>query len=212
MEDNIKGWHGYHMTSDGRLFSRKSGSWVERKPNIIKGRPQYTVRDHGKIRVLKVSRTVALIYVHNPKPGLYDTVCHIDNNPMNNNYDNLYWGTQSMNIQQAVRENRFHQCKKFGKDNPMYGKKPWNTGKRWSKEVRQKISKANKGRKLSNEARENISKGLMSKPMRYITDRKVRRVKHLRSLGWSQVRISNRVKLHQTTVSKILLNQIKHLW
>lgn len=211
MKDNVQGFPKYHITKYGRLFSKKSGKWLERRGELAKGRLQYVLKDHGKTKIMKASRLVAFAYVKNPKPEEYTIVCHIDNNPTNNHYKNLYWGTQSMNIQQAVRENRFHQCKRFGKDNPMYGRKPWNTGKTWSQEIRDKISKATKGKKLSKEARENIRMGLMAKPMRKITDRKVRRIYHLRSLGWSQSRIANRVHLHQTQVSKILLNQVKHL-
>lgn len=31
---------------------------------------------------------------------------HLDNNPLNNNYKNLQWGTHSMNIQQMIFEQR----------------------------------------------------------------------------------------------------------
>lgn len=38
-------------------------------------------------------------------------VCHKDNNPKNNFYKNLYWGTQSENIQQCVKDGRHQSCK-----------------------------------------------------------------------------------------------------
>lgn len=64
----------------------------------------------GRIRVrinskwLQVSRLVALAWVKNPNPDIYDVVMHLDNNPENNYYKNLKWGTQSQNILQAYRD------------------------------------------------------------------------------------------------------------
>lgn len=38
-------------------------------------------------------------------------VCHKDNNPTNNKPENLYWGTQSHNMQQMVRDGRQRKSK-----------------------------------------------------------------------------------------------------
>lgn len=44
---------------------------------------------------------------------------HLDDNPLNNKVDNLIWGTQKMNITDAINKGRL---KLKGKYNPMYGK------------------------------------------------------------------------------------------
>lgn len=41
---------------------------------------------------------------------------HLDNNPLNNHYKNLKWGTQKMNIQQSIRDKRNYYLIK-GEDN-----------------------------------------------------------------------------------------------
>lgn len=52
---------------------------------------------------------MALAWIPNPKK--YNIVCHKDNNPKNNDISNLYWGTQSMNMQQMVADNRQRKSK-----------------------------------------------------------------------------------------------------
>lgn len=220
--DNVSGWPGYYISKKGSLYSCKNGKWSKIRGEIANGRRQFRLYrsisnppngKHHKWGIcttqskwFKASRLVALAWVNNPDPEHYTIVCHIDNNPENNRWDNLYWGTQSMNIQQAVQEGRFPQCKRFGKDNPMYGVRGedhpcW--GKPCSKETRQKISLANRGRKMSEESKQKISKSLKAKN-RGKTVPYIRRILRLRSKGWSQQRIANRLGLHQTAISKVL--------
>lgn len=52
-----------------------------------------------------LSRLVAITFISNPNN--YPIVMHLDNNPLNNHIDNLIWGTQKHNLEQASRENRF---------------------------------------------------------------------------------------------------------
>ena len=66
-----------------------------------------------------MARIIATLFL--PNPNNYPVVCHKDNNPKNNNVDNLYWGTQAMNIQQACKEDRIPTLFGKGKNNPMYG-------------------------------------------------------------------------------------------
>ena len=49
---------------------------------------------------------VAEAYI--PNPDNKPCVCHKDNNPLNNRVSNLYWGTYSENMQQCIRDGRFH--------------------------------------------------------------------------------------------------------
>ena len=100
----------YHVTRDGKVYRLKTQGWELRKLKIVtKGnRKSYRIRIHvadKKVdRHFSVSRLVAMIYI--PNPHNYPCVCHRDNNPLNTKVSNLYCGTQRMNIQQALRENR----------------------------------------------------------------------------------------------------------
>lgn len=211
MKDNIPNLPGYHITEDGKLYSRKSGVWKQRKgeiPNPKKsrhpGRLQYFIQ--GKW--YKASRLVALVYC--PNPNNYPIVMHIDNDPTNNHYTNLMWGTYSMNNKQCSDEGRGIQYRMKGELNPMYGKrgpmygrkgplhpcfgKPGPMlGKHHSEEVKAKIS---------------LSGKLKKKDSRKLTKSKLRRIKCMRSKGKSQKYIARRVHLHQTAISKILSNHI----
>lgn len=57
----------------------------------IPGYPGYHITKDGKV------------YTHK-KGSWNDIVMHLDNNPENNHYKNLKWGTQSQNILQAYRD------------------------------------------------------------------------------------------------------------
>jgi hypothetical protein len=49
-----------------------------------------------------IHRVVAQAFI--PNPNDLPNVLHKDNNPSNNSVDNLYWGTQSDNIKQSVKD------------------------------------------------------------------------------------------------------------
>ena len=113
MIDNIPGYPGYHITKKGKLYSRwvprktiLSDEWKLRRPQLTRqGRLQIKLRfDIGKQKFERVHRLVALAYIPNPKNK--PLVCHKDNNPLNNHYKNLYWGTQSINMKQAYNDGR----------------------------------------------------------------------------------------------------------
>jgi len=114
MKDNILNFPGYHVTKDGKVYSRKNNRHgYSDKYHILKtkyakheGRPYVTLRNPrlGLKRLIKIHRLVALAYLPNPenKP----CVCHKDNNPLNNHVDNLYWGTQLENLAQMRSDKR----------------------------------------------------------------------------------------------------------
>ena len=83
------------VTKDGKVF--KDNTLL--KPRLFKG--YLRVKINGSTHL--VHRLVALTYIPNPenKP----CVCHKDNNPLNNNVDNLYWGSVEDNIRD--REGRY---------------------------------------------------------------------------------------------------------
>jgi len=63
---------------------------------------------YKRIRLIKkrflVHRLVAIAFHDNREN--YPYVMHLDNNPSNNRADNLKWGTQKHNMEQASKENR----------------------------------------------------------------------------------------------------------
>ena len=214
--ENIPGWSGYYVTKNGRVYSNKSGKWVRRKPLLAGDRyqvllsrqlPREDGRHHiwGKInherKWFKVSRLVAMVYI--PNPNNYPVVCHKDNNPLNNHVSNLYWGTQSMNIQQAIADGRFKQCYRYGKDNPMYGK----TGSMKHKFGSLHPAYGNKyrlGKKHSKETKNKIGLSIKLLNRTKISGKKRRLILSLHSEGKTQTYISGIVGLHQTTISKVI--------
>lgn len=106
--DNIPGWPGYYISKHGHLYTSKyvKDRWYRVRGHIHKGRLQVKLKDHGRSKQGGISRLVALAWVPNPKPEEYNVVMHLDNNPLNNYYKNLKWGTMAMNNEQCRLEGR----------------------------------------------------------------------------------------------------------
>ena len=113
--DNVPGYPGYHVTPEGKVYSTKSRYGERPKPREMKLR----LSSNGYLRVglwkdnikkeFRVNRLVALIYVPNPLNN--PLVCHKDNDRLNNDYRNLYWGTHQDNmrdLQEYRREQAIH--------------------------------------------------------------------------------------------------------
>lgn len=126
--DNIPGFSGYYVSKRGRVYTRRRvglgrksktgvgdlnrvGYWRElTRITNHKGYYRLVIQDDFRKRhYVQVSRLVALAYIPNPLNKPF--VCHKENNPKNNFYKNLYWGTQSENIQQCVKDGRHQSCK-----------------------------------------------------------------------------------------------------
>lgn len=104
--DNIPGYPGYHVTPDGEVYSTKCRSGERPKPFKMKlrlgsqGYLRVGLWKEGVKKEFRVNRLVALIYVPNPLNN--PLVCHKDNNPLNNHYTNLYWGTHQNNMEDLI--------------------------------------------------------------------------------------------------------------
>lgn len=102
----IPGYPNYFATPMGEIYRfiggkyRKLKSCMGNKPYLTVNIPDANGLKHRR----KVHRLVALTFLSNPQN--YPVVCHKDNNPQNNSISNLYWGTQSMNMQQMVSDGR----------------------------------------------------------------------------------------------------------
>lgn len=66
------------------------------------------VPEDTKVYKVMLSRKVAEAFVINENPELFDIVGHKDDIRTNNVYTNLYWTTQSENIQKAVESGRLN--------------------------------------------------------------------------------------------------------
>ena len=113
-KDNVPGYPGIYVTKDGRIRSNRSKRWL--KPSIGSNSKRCGSYKYLRVNVrpsdkdhctrTKISKLVALAWVPNPKPEEYNVVMHLDNNPLNNYYKNLKWGTMAMNNEQCRLEGR----------------------------------------------------------------------------------------------------------
>ena len=99
---NIK--KGYYLiTENGKIYSKLYNKFLSDRiakdgyPSIL------LVCEDGRRRHFRINRLVAGTYIENPNN--YSIVLHLDNNPLNNDYSNLKWGTVSENTQQAYNDN-----------------------------------------------------------------------------------------------------------
>jgi HNH endonuclease len=101
----IKNYPAYLIGSDGTVLSRH-GRRAKLKPNIVRGYPRVELRNSGG----KSTRRYALVHLLvleafvGPCPKGMEA-CHWDDNPINNELENLRWGTR--------RENR-EDCRRNG--------------------------------------------------------------------------------------------------
>lgn len=101
----VPGYPRYYATVEGDILKKRGNSFFKLTPTKVHN-GYYTVKIKHRV---KVHRLVALAFL--PNPHNYPIVCHKDNVPTNNRVNNLYWGTQSQNMQQMVREGRQRKSK-----------------------------------------------------------------------------------------------------
>lgn len=89
---------GYKISNTGAVFNSKG----EKLNGQINNHGRRMITLYGLSR--QVSRLVAISFISNPQN--YPCVLHNDNNPLNNHYKNLRWGTNKMNSQQMVKDGR----------------------------------------------------------------------------------------------------------
>lgn len=122
----IPGFPDYGLDANGDIWSTRKGYWnrrtksftyrarmkklvwrntgYARKPYLGVGLSNGT----GKQIIVKKHQIMALVH-HGPRPSLKHYACHKDDNQLNNEPDNLYWGTAKENAADASR-NRVAQC------------------------------------------------------------------------------------------------------
>ncbi len=93
----------YNVTENGLVF-RKGKSTPLKFDDSGKGYLRVTLSKNGTTCRFLVHRMVAEVYCDNPKKDPH--VLHLDNNPKNNHYLNLKWGTHSENMSQCHHQGR----------------------------------------------------------------------------------------------------------
>lgn len=95
----IKGFNNkYFITSKGKVYSiQKDGNIKEKRPfKSHNGYLRVSLCDNGKQKHYFIHRLVAEYFVKNRNN--YDSVDHIDQNKLNNDYTNLRWTSKSYNM------------------------------------------------------------------------------------------------------------------
>lgn len=63
------------------------------------------IRINGKSYPKSVHRLIAQVFI--PNPNNLPFVCHKDDNKLNNNVDNLFWGTPQTNVDDMMEKKRY---------------------------------------------------------------------------------------------------------
>lgn len=93
-------YQDYGATPTGHIFSRKSGTWRELKPQTdTDGYLQVRLYKNGRGRLIFVHDIIAETFIENPKRR--HEVNHIDGNKKNNCTSNLEWSTRRDNMLHA---------------------------------------------------------------------------------------------------------------
>lgn len=93
----IKGYENYYVSDNGKVFSKINGELKEKTPFLShNGYKRVTLWNNGKQKKYFIHRLVAEYFVKNINN--YDSVDHIDENKLNNNYNNLRWTSKSYNL------------------------------------------------------------------------------------------------------------------
>lgn len=99
---SIPGVPRYSITKDERLWDTKRRKWLE--THIRGGRLVVNLRRNNRQYVAYVHRLLLETFVGSCPPGM--ECRHLDGNKLNNNLDNLIWGTHQENAQDNVKHER----------------------------------------------------------------------------------------------------------
>jgi hypothetical protein len=94
---NGESFDNYLISNYGRVYSLHSKRILHRKINNY-GYVRFKLYKDGKIKYISGHRLVAFAFVVNPKPGIYNTVNHLDENKQNNKWTNLEWTNDKGNL------------------------------------------------------------------------------------------------------------------
>ncbi len=112
----------YSISSYGRVYGYLKEDDILSRLDVD-GYPIVTLGSKDKRRAFRIHRLVALNFVYNKNPEVYNEVNHIDFDRTNNHYMNLEWCTHKENISYSIKAGRmvFQTTDVSGKNNPNYG-------------------------------------------------------------------------------------------
>ena len=106
--ETIDGWGGrYSISTWGRVISSYGGNQTFKDLVLSKGYLRVGVSEKGNSTSILLHRQIANPFIDNPDNKPF--VCHRDGNSLNNNLDNLYWGTPAENSADMYAHDT-HRC------------------------------------------------------------------------------------------------------
>lgn len=95
----------YLISNRGRLYSLNT-RYVLSKRVEKTGYIRYRLSLNGKLHYVQAQRLVASAFVKNPNPKQFNTVNHIDEDPLNNDFRNLEWCNDKYNLNHGTAQQR----------------------------------------------------------------------------------------------------------
>lgn len=95
----------YLISNYGRLYSLNVKRFLY-KGIDNHGYTRFKIYKNGKEKKISGHRLVAFAFVTNPQPDKFNTVNHIDENPLNNKWTNLEWCDEKWNLNWATAQKR----------------------------------------------------------------------------------------------------------
>ena len=111
-------WWDYRVFNDGRIFNqfgRELGGYLKGKKNH---KYRYVTLTHPTTKNKKkfyVHRLVALCFVNNPRPDIFDQVDHISGVTSNNHHTNLRWLNHHLNSIHRTKAKGCYYVKRWKK-------------------------------------------------------------------------------------------------
>ena len=104
----------YAITKDGKVWSCNRNKWLKYDKSN-KGYLRVTLCKNGKTKHKYIHRLILETYVGKCLKGM--ECRHLDGNKLNNELDNLQWGTHSDNAQDAMRHKTYRTANQNGESN-----------------------------------------------------------------------------------------------
>jgi hypothetical protein len=104
----------YEIKENGDVYSLKFNRRKKLTPVTSGNGYKYVNICHlGKPKPMHIHRLVAMQYLPS-QPSPKHEIRHLDGNPLNNNVDNLMWGTKAENVNDKIRHGRSTRGERHG--------------------------------------------------------------------------------------------------
>jgi hypothetical protein len=102
----VPGYEDLYLCSNkGRLFSKRKGEYKTPSHCRHNGVWNYKLYKEGKCKTMSCGRVVAVTFLENPNPKIYDVVIPKDGNQNDYTLDNLMWATRSYSTNKKFERN-----------------------------------------------------------------------------------------------------------